>query len=365
MLAAIAAPAAAASNVPAAGLTPANSGAAFSLGGSELNEAPVAANAMDTTAAKPQASKTDETDQVSPDGTPGSSLAWLLSALNSALSPAAAGSLDSVGLTAQTGLRSESLAPHGPGTAQRAARSAAEGTGPSPQTDDEDTEAEGEAEVSQDAQSYSAASAMSPAPMKLAAEPSLAVATAGDRGQQGIAPPSAAASGVSLDPQFRPLLPVLPSSASADAAPGAVSQHGMKASLDLNQEGWPTSLVEHVQWQVLGGVQEARLELNPRELGNLQIHVQISGNEAQVQFAAVHPRIREMLSAGMPQLRSMLAEGGMHLSQAQVGGQGQSPQQPRNPGSASTMDGHPAQEEEMQPQLLPTIVRIGLVDDFA
>ncbi len=143
------------------------------------------------------------------------------------------------------------------------------------------------------------------------------------------------------------------------AAPAQIAM----GALDLSQTAWPTAMAEHVQWQLQDGVQEARLELHPRELGSLQVHVRLSGNEAQVQFVTQHPQVRDALNAGMPQLRAMLADGGMQLSQAQVGTQGQPQRQAREPqgGGTSAM----ADEDGAPATVLPRTLRIGLVDDFA
>jgi len=150
----------------------------------------------------------------------------------------------------------------------------------------------------------------------------------------------------------------------ASAAAVPVLAH---AALDLTQANWPTALAEHVHWQILDGVQEAMLELNPRELGSVQVHVRLSGNDAQVQFTATHPQMREVLNAGLPQLRALLADGGLQLSQAQVDGQGQSPRQPRPFRGASSPDGTAAEDDQVAApaQTRTGVLRIGLVDDFA
>ena len=153
----------------------------------------------------------------------------------------------------------------------------------------------------------------------------------------------------------------------AGATPAAATPVLAHTALDLTQANWPTALAEHVHWQILDGVQEALLELNPRELGSVQVHVRLTGNDAQVQFSATHPLMREVLSAGLPQLRALLADGGLQLSQAQVGGQGQPSRQPRAPRVASRPVGTAAEGDEV-PALAQTrtrVLHIGLVDDFA
>ncbi len=85
-------------------------------------------------------------------------------------------------------------------------------------------------------------------------------------------------------------------------------------------------LGERLRWLTESGVQEARMQLHPRELGSVDIRIRIEGQGASVWFGADHPGARAALEASLPQLRERLASEGLQLSQTEVGSQTQ--QQP-------------------------------------
>ncbi|MDR3417524.1 MAG: flagellar hook-length control protein FliK, partial [Nevskia sp.] len=145
------------------------------------------------------------------------------------------------------------------------------------------------------------------------------------------------------------------------AAPAAMP----RSSLPLDQSAWAGALHDHVQWQLGQGVQEARLELHPRELGSIQVHVRVDGSGADVQFAAAHPQARQALSASLPQLRQMLAGDGLQLGQAQVGAQSQPFRQPRAAAASGATADDGADEGDALVATVPRVIRIGLVDDYA
>lgn len=83
-------------------------------------------------------------------------------------------------------------------------------------------------------------------------------------------------------------------------------------------------LGERLRWLTESGVQEARMQLHPRELGSVDIRIRIEGQGASVWFGADHPAARAAIEATLPQLRQQLAAEGLALGQAEVGGQGSS-----------------------------------------
>ena len=82
------------------------------------------------------------------------------------------------------------------------------------------------------------------------------------------------------------------------------------------------SLGEQVGLWVRDGVQEARLQLHPAELGPVQISIALDGALAQVDFHAAHARTREAIEASLPALASALRESGFTLAGGGVFGQG-------------------------------------------
>lgn len=70
----------------------------------------------------------------------------------------------------------------------------------------------------------------------------------------------------------------------------------------------------------------ARIELNPVDLGPMEINLQLRGNEATVHFGAAHAMTREAIEAAIPRLRDLLAEQGFTQVNVNVGQQGQNAQ---------------------------------------
>lgn len=138
-------------------------------------------------------------------------------------------------------------------------------------------------------------------------------------------------------------------------------------------------LGERLRWLHESGVQEARLQLHPRELGSVDIRIRIEGQAASVWFGADHPGARAALEAALPQLRERLAGEGLQLGQTSVGSQGnggggqpwqQAGEQTREPPEpvAGGRRGDADDGEAARPSLVPAsgsrLVR-GLVDRYA
>ena len=84
------------------------------------------------------------------------------------------------------------------------------------------------------------------------------------------------------------------------------------------------------------GIQHARLQLHPAELGPLTVQIQLDGATAQVRLAAEHPLTRQALEQAMPTLAGTLRESGLTLT---GGGVFEQPAQPQ-----------PQAQREAQPQ---------------
>jgi flagellar hook-length control protein FliK len=85
-----------------------------------------------------------------------------------------------------------------------------------------------------------------------------------------------------------------------DATPGSV--------------GFGAEVGTRITTFALGGVQHARLELNPAEMGPVTVQIQLEGQAAQVHLAADHAQTRRALEQSMPQLAAALREAGLTLS---------------------------------------------------
>jgi flagellar hook-length control protein FliK len=98
-------------------------------------------------------------------------------------------------------------------------------------------------------------------------------------------------------------------------------------------------LAAHITTLVRDGVQQARLELNPAEMGPLTVQIQLDGNAARVHLAAENAQTRAALEQAMPQLAGSLRESGLTLS---GGGVFEQPRQQQAPqGGFSGSGGSP------------------------
>jgi flagellar hook-length control protein FliK len=132
-------------------------------------------------------------------------------------------------------------------------------------------------------------------------------------------------------------------------------------------------LGERLLWLVRDGIHEARLQLNPRELGPVEVRLSVGDGAAQLSFSAQHAGTAAAVQQSLPQLRDLLAQQGLQLGQASVfhqagaGGEGAAGQrQAQHSGApwAPAGDGGLAFDDGLATPAARVIGR-GLVDAYA
>ncbi len=127
--------------------------------------------------------------------------------------------------------------------------------------------------------------------------------------------------------------PVLPESALA--ALNAVQTEGLQTQaaqrtstptstqlhVPFQQAGWNNELSERVVWMANQKLQSAEIKMNPPHLGPIEVRLNISGDQAQVQFSAPHGVVRDALESALPRLREMFGAQGMNLVDVNVSDQ--------------------------------------------
>lgn len=163
-----------------------------------------------------------------------------------------------------------------------------------------------------------AASAAPPAPARQPSgdpegEPAATSAT------RALQPGPAAAQDTPLAPAQAAAATDLPSPGIAVAASAAAAAPGVVAHLapPVGSPDWAPALAQQLVRLPGGGAVE--LDLNPVELGPLQVRLSVVEGQAQVLFVAEHAAVRQALEAALPQLRASFAENGISLGQANVG----------------------------------------------
>lgn len=97
-------------------------------------------------------------------------------------------------------------------------------------------------------------------------------------------------------------------------APLAGTQREARLSSPPGSESFARELGAQVSLFVREGVQQARLHLNPQELGPVLVRIQLEGQAAQVHWAAEQQPTRQALEQALPTLASQLSDAGITLA---------------------------------------------------
>ncbi len=84
------------------------------------------------------------------------------------------------------------------------------------------------------------------------------------------------------------------------------------------KSGWDQALSQKVVWMVGAGEQSATLNLNPPDLGPLQVVINVNNDKADTTFISQNVEVRKALEESMSTLRDMMQQAGVELGQANV-----------------------------------------------
>ncbi len=121
-----------------------------------------------------------------------------------------------------------------------------------------------------------------------------------------------------------PVAQASPGQSPAGASGANALATGSSAGGDLVMQYAPTDpefadeLGARMQVMMRDGMREARLQLNPAELGRLQVTISAEGDQARVVFLADSGVARDAIEQSLPRLREMLEENGLQLAHADV-----------------------------------------------
>ncbi len=91
--------------------------------------------------------------------------------------------------------------------------------------------------------------------------------------------------------------------------------------LAMQQGGWSEAVVDKVMWLSSQNLKSAEIQLDPAELGRLEVRVDISKDMTQVTFASPHAGVRDTLEGQMQRLRDLFTQQGMNLLDVNVSDQ--------------------------------------------
>ena len=131
-------------------------------------------------------------------------------------------------------------------------------------------------------------------------------------------------------------------------------QRQFREKLEFGQDRreWTPALGARLVTMVANDVQQARIQLDPPELGSLEIRMQVQNDQASVQVSAQSHQVKDVLDNSAQRLRDALAAEGIELSEFSVsadsGGQGRDGATDNSDGSnAGFAGGSGAEGEEV------------------
>lgn len=154
-------------------------------------------------------------------------------------------------------------------------------------------------------------------------------------------------------------------------AAGAVPTDRLSAR--VGTPAWDNQVGQKVIWMVGGEEQSATLELNPPDLGPVQVVLNVSNDMASVTFSSQQLEVRQALENSLPRLREMMSESGIALGNASVNaGNDGSQQQAQSDsgrsgrgGGGNGVGGDSAVAEAAPRQRTSILGGAGAVDTFA
>jgi len=152
-------------------------------------------------------------------------------------------------------------------------------------------------------------------------------------------------------------------------AAGAVPTDRLSAR--VGTPAWDNQVGQKVIWMVGGEEQSATLELNPPDLGPVQVVLNVSNDMASVTFSSQQLEVRQALENSLPRLREMMSESGIALGNASVNsgnegnGQQSQPGSGRSGGGSGNGGGDSAVAEVTPRQRTSILGGAGAVDTFA
>lgn len=99
-------------------------------------------------------------------------------------------------------------------------------------------------------------------------------------------------------------------SANAAGSSDAVSTVSLKVAAGVESPEFGQGLAERVSYMVDNNLSGAKLQVNPPQLGPIEVRIALQGDHAQISFTSHSAVTREALQASSPKLREMLGAQG-------------------------------------------------------
>ena len=87
------------------------------------------------------------------------------------------------------------------------------------------------------------------------------------------------------------------------------------------QKQWSEQVAGKIAWLAGRSIQSADIQLNPPDMGPIEVRVSVQNDQAQVTVNAQNAQVREMLELNSSRLREMLEQEGLNLADFDVSGE--------------------------------------------
>jgi len=134
-------------------------------------------------------------------------------------------------------------------------------------------------------------------------------------------------------------------------------------ALPLRSGQFSELLSQRVMWLSSQNLQAAQIELSPKELGTLQVHVALEAGQAEVHFASQHAEVRGVLEGQLYRLQAMLENQGLPTPRLGIFDSSQTEHKEQN-GRQSRRSKSPVLESEESAVIQP-VSRQTLIDYYA
>ncbi|AFU97693.1 flagellar hook-length control protein FliK [Simiduia agarivorans] len=157
----------------------------------------------------------------------------------------------------------------------------------------------------------------------------------------------------------------LPGSVAVNTAQAGAATARSSLTVPFHQPNWGQGVGEKVVWMVSQKLRFAEIQLDPPELGPLQVKVSVVNDQVSVSFTSQHAPVREALDSQAIRLREILESQGLNLVDVDVSDQQQADQRGQR-SYAGDVDGETAQGELAADDQHNTVsyVSPNLVDHF-
>ena len=122
-------------------------------------------------------------------------------------------------------------------------------------------------------------------------------------------------------------------------------------AVSMQQNGWTDQVVDRVMWMSSQNLKSAEIQMDPADLGRLEVRIHMSADQTQVNFVSANAGVREALDSQQHRLREMFSQQGMgqldvNVSDQSARGWQQQQQQGDGRGGARSVAGAEGGDDE-------------------